>query len=171
LRNAGVEMLVVDPVLAASTGHPLLDEPGIDALVRMLLPRATVVTPNVAEAERLSGRAVRTVDDAAEAARAIGKLGPSAVVVTGGHLDGDPVDVLFDGSYVIVIPGKRIETRNLHGTGCVFSAAVTAGLAKGRGIEAAVLAAKEFVTGAIERGSKPGKGRGSVDPAWRSGLA
>ena len=155
LRN-----LVVDPVMLASRGAPLLDPDGVDALRTRLLRHARVVTPNRPEAERLTGRAIASVGDAADAARRIYDMGPGAVILTGGHLPGsDIVDILFDGREVIELRGPRVETAHSHGTGCTFAAAVAAGLALGRALPAAARAAKRYVEQGLRRA--PGIGRGN----------
>ncbi|GGK13948.1 hydroxymethylpyrimidine/phosphomethylpyrimidine kinase [Pilimelia terevasa] len=156
--------LVVDPVLVATSGDPL---GAVDA-VTPLLPYARVLTPNAAEAGALCGRPVRTAADAAEAARELAARGPRAVVVTGGDLDGDPVDCLWtaDGG-AREFPGPRVDTRNTHGTGCTFAAALAARFARdpGEGVATAVAAAKEYVARALAgaRGWSIGAGHGPVD--------
>ena len=138
--------LVVDPVMHASQGTTLLDAEGVAALRTQLLPRARVVTPNRPEAERLTGRAIASARDAADAARRIHAMGADGVIVTGGHLPGDTViDVLFDGGEVVELPGTRIATAHGHGTGCRFAAAVAAGLALGRTLPEAARTAKRYV--------------------------
>lgn len=133
--------IVVDPVLVSSSGLALLEEGGIDALRDALVPLATVVTPNVPEAERLSGVAIRTVEDSERAAVAIRRLGAAAVVVKGGHLAGAPVDVVVTADGAMRFAGDRIDA-HVHGTGCVFSAAIAAGLARRAALPEAVAAAK-----------------------------
>jgi hydroxymethylpyrimidine/phosphomethylpyrimidine kinase len=145
-----VPHLVVDPVMVASSGAPLLDPEGIAALRERLLPLATLVTPNLREAEVLSGRAVTTVDEMRAAARALVALGARAALVKGGHLAGDAVDVLWDGRGFRELAAPRSGGRRLHGTGCVLSAAITAGLARGKDLAEAVAEAKRHVTRAIE---------------------
>ena len=138
--------LVVDPVIDASDGTPLLDPDGVAALRTQLLPRARVVTPNRPEAELLAGRPIASARDAADAARRIHALGADAVIVTGGHLPGGTViDVLFDGAEVVELPGPRIAAARTHGTGCTFAAAVAAALALGRTLPEAARAAKRYV--------------------------
>ena len=156
--------LVVDPVLHASRGTPLLDAEGIAALRTRLLPLARVVTPNRPEAERLTGRTITSARDAAGAARRIHAMGADAVIVTGGHLPGGTViDVLFDGGEVVEIPGPRIATANSHGTGCTYAAAVAAALALGRPLPEAARAAKRHVEHCLRH--PPGTGRGPVSAA------
>ena len=150
LRARPLPHLVVDPVMVATSGDPLLEPAGIAALRERLLPLATLVTPNLREAEVLTGRAVTTVAEMREAARALVALGARAALVKGGHLAGDAVDVLYDGRGFRELGAPRREGRRLHGTGCVLSAAITAGLARGNDLAEAVAEAKRHVTRAIE---------------------
>lgn len=154
--------LVVDPVFLASSGDALIDVPGMERLIERLFPLAALVTPNVAEAAVLVGRALETVDDLEWAARQLVRLGPRAAVVTGGHLGGPAVDVLFDGGGIRRFSAPRIDTTSTHGTGCTFSAAVTAGLARGSDLAAAVAAAKRYVTEALRTATPLGSGRGPL---------
>jgi hydroxymethylpyrimidine/phosphomethylpyrimidine kinase len=155
--------LVVDPIVVSSSGRPLLDDDGVDALRRDLLPLAAVVTPNVPEAERLSGRAIATADDRREAARRIHALGTPVVVITGGHAEGTTiVDLVFDGTAFHEFPVTRVESRATHGTGCTFSAAVAAQLALGRDILDAVQGAQTYVATAIRRAPGLGTGHGPL---------
>src|SRR2546426_12639715 len=136
--------------MVSTSGNVLLDPAGIDVLRDRLLPLATLVTPNLHEAEVLTGRPVRGLADMREAARVLVGLGARAALVTGGHLPGDAVDVLHDGRDVHELSARRISAGALHGTGCALSAAIVAGLALGRPLPDAVAAAKRFVTAAIE---------------------
>jgi hydroxymethylpyrimidine/phosphomethylpyrimidine kinase len=160
--------LVVDPIMLASSGDRLFLEDAMDALVRDLLPLARIVTPNLPEAEVLVGRALDTQDDVRQAARDIIDLGPRAVVITGGHGHGGAVeDVLFDGTQFHVFGGERLLARQTHGTGCTFSAAIAAQLARGAELVDAVRAAKTYVSQAIRAGLALGGGSGPVGhPAW-----
>jgi hydroxymethylpyrimidine/phosphomethylpyrimidine kinase len=151
--------LVVDPVFASSGGWPLASAEAMEAIRTELLPRATLAMPNAPEAEVLSGLPIRTLDDMRRAACVIQKMGPRAVLIKGGHLTGAAAtDVLYDGSGWQEYQAPRIETRHTHGTGCAYSAAVTAGLARGLAIGDAVAQAKAFITEAIR--TSPGFGRG-----------
>ena len=154
--------LVVDPVMISKHGAPLLPEEGRDALARELLPHAYLVTPNVPEAMALAGKEFRGDEiprgALEEAARAIAGMGAKAVLITGGHLAPDATDLLLLDGRFEAYPGKRIETRHTHGTGCTYSAAITAELAKGTELTAAIAAAKRFIARAIE--SNPGLGHG-----------
>jgi hydroxymethylpyrimidine/phosphomethylpyrimidine kinase len=163
--------VVVDPVMIAKSGDRLLEEEAVSAIRTELLRRAFVVTPNAPEAEVLAGMPVRTVADAREAARRIHKLGPSAVVVKGGHLDTpEVVDVLYDGRAFTEFKGPRVESRNSHGSGCTFAAALAANLALGQPLVEAVRLAKEYVEGAIRHGLPIGHGHGPMDHFW-NGVA
>jgi hydroxymethylpyrimidine/phosphomethylpyrimidine kinase len=153
-----LQNVVLDPVLAASSGLPLLDAAGLEALRSALLPRVTVLTPNTLEAEVLLVRPVRSVPEMREAARALGQLGPRAVIVKGGHLSGPPIDVVFADGHITELEGRRISTRHTHGTGCTFSAALAARLAQGSTVVDAARSAKAYVERA--RKAAPGLGRG-----------
>jgi hydroxymethylpyrimidine/phosphomethylpyrimidine kinase len=150
--------LVVDPVLTGKHGGSLLCERGMRALRERLLPHAALVTPNIPEAEELSGIAIHGPAGMRSAARIIHGLGAGAVLIKGGHAAGDPIDLLFDGSEWREFPAPRIETRHTHGTGCTYSAAIVALLARGLTIAEAVAQAKRFIHEAIR--SNPGLGAG-----------
>jgi len=163
VRHWGIETLVVDPVMVAKSGDRLLHEDAVGALRAMLLPLALVVTPNLPEAEVLTGRPIRTRADMETAARAIAALGVQHVVIKGGHADGAPVDILFDGDHFLDYPAARIDSRHTHGTGCAFSAALTAELAKGVSVPDAVGRAKRYITEAIRQAPGLGGGHGPVN--------
>jgi len=158
--------LVVDPVMVAKSGAPLLKPEAEEALEKNLLPVAKVVTPNKFEAERLAKMEIRDIEDAKRAAERIHALGPEAVVVKGGHLESaeESVDILYYRDEYKIFSAPRIYTKNTHGTGCSFSAAITAHLAKGEDIVSAVKLAKEFITEAIKFGLNIGRGAGPVNP-------
>jgi len=160
----GLGPLVVDPVMIAKSGAPLLERDAIDALKTKLLPLATVVTPNLHEAGALTGREIKTLEQMKEAARAIRDLGPKNVVVKGGHLEGVAADVLYGGHNFTEFRAERVATRNTHGTGCIFASAIAAGLAHKKTVEESVAAAKDFVTAAIRAGLALGKGCGPANP-------
>lgn len=160
--------VVVDPVGRSSTGQSLLDEDAVAVLRRGLLPLATVVTPNLAEVEQLTGVVVRREHDLRAAADAVLALGPRWVLVKGGHLAGDPVDLLTDGSEQHVLRATRLDTPHTHGTGCALASAIAAHLARGDDVPTAVGRAKDYVTGAIAAGFALGAGAGPVDHGWRS---
>ena len=155
--------LVVDPVMVAKSGDRLLDAAAERAYLDHLLGVASVLTPNLPEAEALLGRPVRDLAGMREAARALHTLGPRVVVVKGGHLSGDAVDVYFDGERLEELRAPRIDTRNTHGTGCTFSAAIASRLALGDDPLSAVAGAKEYLTEAIRRSYSVGAGHGPVD--------
>ncbi len=154
--------VVLDPVMIASSGRRLLDAPGVDALRDRLLPLAAVVTPNLAEAEALTGMRLQSITDMQRAADRLGELGARAVVITGGHLEGPPIDVVWEAGTCISLTGDRISTRHTHGTGCTFSAAIAARLALGDALLPAVREAKAYVARAIARAPGLGRGRGPL---------
>jgi hydroxymethylpyrimidine/phosphomethylpyrimidine kinase len=162
IARHSLKHVVLDPVLVSTSGRALVDAAGLDALRARLLPLATVVTPNLAEAAALSGLRVATLDDARRAAERIAALGPKSVVITGGHLDGPPVDVLWTNGALTDVPGDRVTSSSTHGTGCTFSAAIAARLALGDTIVGAVREAKRYVTRAIENAPGLGRGRGPL---------
>nr|HID12706.1 bifunctional hydroxymethylpyrimidine kinase/phosphomethylpyrimidine kinase [Anaerolineae bacterium] len=152
--------LVVDPVMVAKSGAPLLREDARDVLINLLLPLAVVVTPNLHEARVLTGLTIENVGEMKRAAAVIHALGARHVVVKGGHLPGESVDVLFNGQEFTLFRSPRIETKNTHGTGCTFASAIAAGLAKGQSVVEAVGVAKEFITMALRHSLDLGHGHG-----------
>ena len=169
-RETSLPAPVVDPVVRSTSGFDLIDDAALDALKSELLPLARVVTPNAPEAERITGRPVRDHAGMLEAARLIRGMGARAVLVKGGHLEGDAVDVLDDEGRVRTFTAARIETTSTHGTGCTLAAAVAACLARGRDLEDSVAAAKRFVTEAIRRAPRLGRGHGPVNHAVAARL-
>jgi len=163
LREWRIERLVVDPVMVAKSGDRLLREDAVQALKTKLLPLALIVTPNLAEAAVLAGHAVHTRSEMEQAARAIVALGPRYVVVKGGQGEGRVFDLLFDGERFTEYAAERIETRNTQGTGCTFSAAIAAELAKGTAVPHAVVSAKRYVTGAMRSAPDIGTGHGPLN--------
>lgn len=165
--SVGPRPLVVDPVAVSKHGDALLTPGTVEAVRANLLPLATVVTPNLDEAELLTG--VKAADERGmlAAARAISGFGSRWVLIKGGHLAGDPVDLLFDGERTWRFPGERLDLRHTHGTGCTLASAIAARLAHGDDVPAAVAAAKVYVTGAIRSGFPIGAGIGPVDHGWR----
>ena len=160
LREWGATNIVADTVMVSSSGYHLLNPAAEATLVRELFPLAAVVTPNIPEAEVITGRSILTLADMEEAARAIFALGPQSVLMKGGHLEGDSIDVLFDGHSFVYLDSRRIATKNTHGTGCTLSSAIAANLGRGLAVADAVAAAKEYITGAIEHSLSMGKGAG-----------
>ena len=154
--------VVLDPVMVAKGGARLLDERAVNAIRQQLFPLATIVTPNVFEAEALTGQPIATVDDQRAAAVALLKLGPRAVLVKGGHLSGPAVDILHDGREMIELRADRIDTPHTHGTGCTLSSAIAARLALGDDLMSAARAAKAYVTRAIAQAPGLGHGHGPL---------
>jgi hydroxymethylpyrimidine/phosphomethylpyrimidine kinase len=169
LREHRVSRLVVDPVMVAKGGAKLLEDDAIEALTNELLPLALVVTPNIPEAEVLTGTRIHGWDDMRAAAERIAGMGARAVVVKGGHFEdsGASTDLFYDGRSFREYPARRIDTRNTHGTGCTFSAAIAAGLAKGLDVPGAVALAKSYVTLAIQHAYPVGAGQGPVHHFYR----
>jgi hydroxymethylpyrimidine/phosphomethylpyrimidine kinase len=163
IRQYKIRKLVVDPVMVAKGGSPLLREEARGALVKDLIPLAMVVTPNVPEAEVLAGMRIVTRDNMKKAAVKIHGLGARCVVIKGGHLMGDAVDLLFDGKAFHAITSKRIDSKHTHGTGCTFASAVATGLAQGDEMLEAVMRAKDYVTEAIRFGIPIGGGHGPTN--------
>ena len=168
VRAWRIEPLVVDPVMIAQSGAALAEDEVADAVLRELLPLATLVTPNLHEAGRLSGLTVASVPDMHRAARRLLDAGARAVLVKGGHLDsGDAVDVFDDGRETHEFRSERLPALHTHGTGCQLSAAITAGLAGGLPLVHAIGRAKMFITDAIREGLAIGRGTGPANPlAW-----
>lgn len=165
VRHHGIVSLVVDPVMVAKGGARLLRDDAIDTLRKVLIPLAAVITPNLPEARVLLGRDIATMEDRRQAARDLVAMGAGAAVVKGGHAD-DATDVFFDGSRLVELGGQRIDTRNTHGSGCVFSAAIAANLARGAGPLEAARQAKTFITNAIASAIEIGHGHGPVNPMF-----
>lgn len=167
LDRAGVPNVVLDPVMKSTSGSTdLIDAGGIKFISEELLKRATVVTPNIAEAEVLSGIQIKDHEGMEAAARKIVERGARAVVVKGGHMD-KAIDILFDGAEMLRFGGDHLKSENTHGSGCTFGSAIAALLACGRPLREAVLLAKAYVTKAIEKGYAIGKGPGPLDHFYR----
>jgi len=152
--------IVVDPVMVSKNGRPLLQPDAAEKLIELIFPLADVVTPNLPEAARITGLSIEDRKDMEKAARRILALGPKHVVIKGGHLLGQPYDLLFDGQRFIEYRQNRIDTVHTHGTGCTFASAIAASLAQGMTMRAAVDRAKNYVTTAIRHGFALGKGIG-----------
>ncbi len=158
LSRREVPNVVLDPVMRAKNGEVLLTEPAIKRMKRLLIPNVALVTPNAEEARVLTGVVVADVATASEAAKALVEMGAGAALVKGGHIQGEAVDVLYDGADVFQFAGRRLD-KTMHGTGCALSAAIAARLSLGDDLPAAVSAAKEHVTQAIENSISLGKGK------------
>jgi len=169
VKHWDVTMLVVDPVMVAKGGDKLLRDDAIAALKERLFPLATVVTPNLPEAEALVGHEILTWDDTREAAAEIRSWGVANVVIKGGHREDDPqaTDLLYDGTNYREYSTNRVPTKNSHGTGCTFASAIAATLAKGDNIQNSVAAAKAFVTKALQESYDIGHGHGPVHHFYR----
>ena len=176
IKALDLPLVVVDPVLASTRGDRLLDADGVEMLRTELLPLAHVVTPNIPEAEILSGRPIASGDDLKEAARRIHDMGAAAVIITGGHPlpatghwpPHEVVDLLFDGRVFTEFHVTRLETPNTHGTGCTFSAAVAAHLALGDALAASAERAQQYVAGAIGHALAIGHGHGPLNHFWKA---
>lgn len=169
LAGHRIEKLVVDPVMVAKSGDQLLQPEARAALADRILPLALLVTPNLPEAEVLAGIRVAEPEDMEEAARRIHLMGPRYVLVKGGHLKGDATDLLWNGRDFTRFSTPRIDSQNTHGTGCTFSAAIAAGLARGQALGDAIRSAKAYVTRAIREGFQAGRGVGQLRhfiPDW-----
>lgn len=164
IRRYNVQPLVVDPVMVAKSGDSLLSKDARETIKKVLLPLAFVVTPNLPEAEVLCGFPVRDTEQMKTAAKKIHGLGPGNVLIKGGHLKGDAVDILYDGQSFRTYEGPRLNQRNTHGTGCTFSAALATFLAQGLTIHQAVSQAKAFINRAIFTGISIGSGHGPTNP-------
>lgn len=155
--------IVIDPVMYAKNGCPLMQETSIDTLIHTIIPLATLLTPNIPEAEKISGMEIKTVEDMKEAAKKMVALGAKAALIKGGHLIGDAKDILYDGREYHTFVQKRIPTKNTHGTGCTLSSAIASYLALGEDLVTAVEKAKQYVTGAIQNALELGKGYGPTN--------
>lgn len=154
--------VVVDPVMISKSGYYLLKPDAVEAMISCLLPLATILTPNIPEAEEIAGMKITSLKDMEQAARIIHSMGPKYVLLKGGHRVEDATDILFDGENYQYLAGPRIATINTHGTGCTLSAAIAANLARGYNAYEAVTRGKEYITIAIENSFPIGKGVGPV---------
>jgi hydroxymethylpyrimidine/phosphomethylpyrimidine kinase len=159
-------IVVLDPLMKSSSGTELLDAGGVKYIATELLKRASVITPNVEEAEVLTGMEIKDIAAMEAAARKLAEMGARAVIVKGGHME-RAVDVVFDGAEIVQLAGDKLKFENTHGTGCTFASALTAQLAAGRGLVEAATLAKAYVTKAIEKGYAVGKGRVPLDHFYR----
>jgi len=168
IESCDLPRVVVDPVMLAKSGDALLEPEAVAALRAKLLPLALVVTPNVPEAEVLAGMPIPSLKEVRRAARRIREMGPQAVVVKGGHLDGEAiVDVFWDGQELVELTGPRVAGTSTHGTGCTFASAIAANLALGVPLASAVEAAKAYVAGAIRHAPAIGRGHGPLHHFWQ----
>jgi len=159
--------IVVDPVMISKSGYDLLKPESKDTLIKKLLPIATIITPNLPEAEVILERKITTLDEMIEAAKEIHSKGPKTVLVKGGHLENDATDVLYDGKEIYLLKGTRIDTKNTHGTGCTLSSAIASNLANGYDVKEAVQKAKEYITMAIEHSFAIGHGVGPTNHFYK----
>jgi hydroxymethylpyrimidine/phosphomethylpyrimidine kinase len=167
LKRHRVEALVIDPVMVAKSGDPLLQQEAVEALRAKLVPLAAVVTPNIPEAEVLTGLKITSLDDMRLAAEKIIEMDVRGVVVKGGHLVGPATDLFYDGSRFQEFTAPRIDTKNTHGTGCTFASAIAAGLARRLSVIDSVAQAKEYVTEAIRRSFPIGQGHGPLNHFYK----
>ena len=167
LRQYGPPHPVIDPVMVAKGGCALMQDDALDTLIREIIPMAYVLTPNIPEAETITGRKITDMGEMKWAAASIYGMGAKNVLVKGGHLSGDAEDILYDGKRFHRYRSKRVRTKNTHGTGCTFSSAIAANLANGMEIEDAVRSAKEYITMAIEHALPVGKGYGPTNHFYR----
>lgn len=163
LREYAPPNVVIDPVMIAKGGCALMKPEALETLKAEIIPMAYLLTPNIPEAEAITGLTIQCIEDMKHAAELILKLGAKNVLIKGGHLEGDAVDILFDGNEFYSFAHKRIVTAHTHGTGCTLSSAITANLANGLSLPVAVQAAKEYVTIAIEHALPIGKGHGPTN--------
>ncbi len=167
IRQYKIKNLVVDPVMRAKSGDALLKPEAQNTLIKRIIPLALVVTPNIPEAEALTGFEIKNTDDMKKAAIEISQRGPKFVLIKGGHSnDGRSMDLLYDGKKIHFFVGKRYMTKNTHGTGCTLSAAIAACLALGSDVPSAVRLSKNYVTGAISQSFSLGKGHGPLNHFW-----
>ena len=162
LQSYKANNIILDPVMISKSGYHLLQPDATLALISCLFPLATVVTPNIPEAEEITGTSIHSLKDMEEAARKIHELGPRYVLLKGGHREKDATDILFDGNTFEHLVTPRIATQNTHGTGCTLSAAIAANLARGYSVQEAVSRAKQYIHTAIEHSFSIGKGVGPV---------
>lgn len=158
--------IVIDPVMVSTSGSKLLSDGASSTLVKELLPLGTVITPNIPEAEILSGMRIENRDDMLKSAQKIAGMINTAVLVKAGHFENDATDLLFADGEAHWYPGERINNPNAHGTGCTLSSAIACGLAEGRTLEQSVKSAKDYLTGALKAGLNLGKGAGPLEHTY-----
>ncbi|MEH7383503.1 bifunctional hydroxymethylpyrimidine kinase/phosphomethylpyrimidine kinase [Bacillus sp. JJ1533] len=158
--------IVVDPVMISTSGSRLLSESAMDALITRLIPLATIITPNIHEAEALCGMEIRTKEDMQVAAQKLSEMYKGAILVKGGHLEDTADDLLYSNGEFTWFPGSRIDNPNSHGTGCTLSSAIACNLAAGLDIKSSIQEAKRYITGALEAGLDLGKGSGPLNHCY-----
>jgi len=163
LREYEAENIVVDPVMVSTSGSKLLNDNAIDTLITQLFPLATVITPNIPEAESLSGLSIKSKADMLKAAEKISKLTDGSIIITGGHFKDSSDDMLYTDGTIFWFEAPKIDNPNTHGTGCTLSSAIACNLAQGLTIYDSVKKAKEYITGALKAGLNIGKGRGPLN--------
>ena len=169
VKEYKINKLVVDPVMVAASGDVLLESDAVQTLIYELLPLAEVVTPNIEEAEVLTGLTISNIYDMEAAAKKIAKMGPNYVIVKGGHRSEDATDILYNGEEIFHFPGDKIDTNNIHGTGCTYAAALAACIAQEMTVIDAVGKAKQYITGGLVNSLSIGKGSGPVNHFWMFG--
>ena len=169
LREYNAKNIVVDPVMVSTSGSKLMADGAKDTLLSELFKVADIITPNIPEAEALTGQSIKSKDDMVEAAKKIGEFFDGYILLKGGHSADDANDLLYKNSEKIWIMGERIENPNTHGTGCTLSSAIASYLAMGHDVPESVRLAKEFISGAINAKLDLGKGRGPLNHMWKMG--
>lgn len=167
LREYNAKNIVVDPVMVSTSGSKLMADGAKDTLLSELFKVADIITPNIPEAEALTGQSIKSKEDMVEAAKKIGEFFEGYILLKGGHSTDDADDLLYKNSEKIWIKGERIENPNTHGTGCTLSSAIASYLAMGHDVPESVHLAKEFITGAISAKLDLGKGRGPLNHMWK----
>jgi hydroxymethylpyrimidine/phosphomethylpyrimidine kinase len=170
VRELDLQNVVLDPVMVAKGGNPLLEPRAVEAIRRALVPLALVITPNAPEASVLTGISVRSLRDVHDAGHRILEMGAGVVLIKGGHIEGpESIDVAFTSGETFELRGPRIDTTSTHGTGCTLSSAIAANLALGMTVREALQRAREYVEGAIRQAPGLGGGHGPLNHFWRSG--
>lgn len=167
IEQYNAKNIVVDPVMIATSGARLISEEAIETLKKELFPKATVITPNIPEAETLTGMVIRTQDEMIQAAKRISEEFGCAVLLKGGHQVHDANDLLYRNGGYVWFNGKRIDNPNTHGTGCTLSSAIASNLAKGETLDSAVLYAKNYISGALGAMLDLGKGSGPMNHGFK----
>lgn len=167
LKEYNAKNIVVDPVMVSTSGSKLLSDEAQNALISKLLPLGTVITPNIPEAEVLCGFSINNEDEMIKAAKEISKFYSGAILIKGGHLVNDAMDLLYEGGNIRWYSEKRITNPNTHGTGCTLSSAIACNLADGKNLDESIRSAKSYLTGALEAMLDLGKGPGPLDHMYR----